>query len=99
MIPARLTRELATGLMLGLAAGASVALVGLVWLGHARVALCLLGGIAGGVTGAAVLGTALPFVLRLLRLEPRVAAGPIALAGADVVTILLYLNLARWLLR
>ena len=34
------------------------------------------------------------FMLRLLRLEPRVAAGPIALAGADVITILLYLNLA-----
>jgi magnesium transporter len=45
-----------------------------------------------------LLGLALPIVLRLLHLEPRVAAGPIALAGADVLTILLYLNLARWLL-
>jgi magnesium transporter len=98
MIPRRLAGELATGLMLGLAAGAAVGLVGLVWLGRARFALCLLGGIAGGVAGAAVLGTALPFALRLLRLEPRVAAGPVALAGADVITILLYLNLARWLL-
>jgi magnesium transporter len=99
MIPGRLAGELATGLCLGLAAGAAVGLVGLAWLGQGRVALCLLGGISGGVATAAVLGTALPFVLRLLRLEPRVAAGPIALAGADVVTILLYLNLARWLLR
>ncbi len=98
MIPARLAGELATGLMLGLAAGAAVGLVGLVWLGQARVALCILGGIGGGVAGAAVLGTAMPFVLRLLHLEPRVAAGPIALAGADVITILLYLNLERWLL-
>jgi magnesium transporter len=85
--------------MLGLAAGVAVGLVALVWLGHPRVALCILGGIGGGVAGAAVLGTAMPFVLRLLRLEPRVAAGPIALAGADVITISLYLNLARWLLR
>jgi magnesium transporter len=99
IIPGKLTRELAMGLMLGVAAGATVGLVALVWLGQARVALCILGGIAGGVTGAAVLGMAMPFVLRLLRLEPRVAAGPIALAGADVITILLYLNLARWLLR
>jgi magnesium transporter len=99
MIPGMLAGELTTGLMLGLAAGAAVGVVGLAWLGQARVALCLLGGIAGGVAGAAVLGTALPFVLRLLRLEPRVAAGPIALAAADVITILLYLNLARWLLR
>jgi magnesium transporter len=50
------------------------------------------------VAGAAVLGLALPFLLRLLRLEPRVAAGPVALALADIVTILLYLNLAHWLL-
>jgi magnesium transporter len=97
-LPARLGGELATGLMLGLASGAIIALVALVWLGHARVALCLIGGIGGGVAVAAALGLALPFVLRLLRLEPRVAAGPVALAGADVVTILLYLNLARWLL-
>jgi magnesium transporter len=38
-------------------------------------------------------------VLRLLRLDPKVAAGPIALAGADVLTLLLYLGLARWLIR
>jgi magnesium transporter len=98
MLPGRLAGELATGLLLGLTTGALVGLVGLLWLGHARVAACLLGGIGGGVAAAAVLGMALPFVLRLLRLEPRVAAGPIALAGADVITILLYFNLARWLL-
>ncbi len=90
--------ELMTGLLLGLGSGAVVGLVGLVWLGQARVALCLLGGITGGVTGAAVLGLIMPVLLRLLRLEPRVAAGPIALAGSDVITILLYLNLARFLL-
>jgi magnesium transporter len=95
---ARLRGELGTGLLLGVASGAVVGLVGLIWLGQVRIALCLLGGIAGGVAGAAVLGLALPMLLRLLRLEPRVAAGPIALAGADVLTILLYLNLARGLL-
>jgi magnesium transporter len=95
---AQLRTELFTGLLLGAATGLIVGLVGLVWLGQVRVALCLLGGITGGVAGAAVLGIALPNLLRLLRLEPRVAAGPIALAGADIVTILLYLSLARWLL-
>jgi magnesium transporter len=93
-----LRRELWTGLLLGLGSGAVIALVALLWLGQGRVALCLIGGITGGVAAAALLGLALPVVLRLLRLDPRVAAGPIALAGADVITILLYLNLARWLL-
>ena len=92
-------REFATGLLLGLAAGAIVAMTALVWLGNGTVAWCVLGGIAGGVAFAAMLGMAIPVALRLLRLEPRVAAGPIVLAGADVVTILIYLNLARWLLR
>jgi magnesium transporter len=90
--------ELATGALLGLASGGVVALVALAWLGQGRVALCLLGGITGGVTGAAVLGIVLPIVLRLLRLEPRVAAGPVALAGADIITILIYFSLAQWLL-
>jgi magnesium transporter len=94
----KLRGELVTGLLLGAGAGAVVGLVGLVWLGQVRVAACLLGGITGGVTGAALLGIAMPILLRLLRLEPRVAAGPLALAGADVITILIYLNLARWLL-
>jgi magnesium transporter len=95
---ARLRGEFGTGLMLGLASGAVVALVALVWLGQTTVALCLVGGITGGVAGAAVLGLALPMMLRLFHLEPRVAAGPIALAGADILTIVLYLTLARWLL-
>ena len=94
----RLYRETATGSMLGLAAGALVALTALAWLKRPGVPLALLGGIAGGVTGSAVLGMTLPILLRLLRLDPRVAAGPVALAGADVITILLYLSLAQWLL-
>lgn len=94
----KLRSELATGLLLGLASGSVLGLVALLWLGQFKVALCLVGGITGGVAGAAVLGISIPVVLHGLRLEPRVAAGPIALAGADILTILLYFNLARWLL-
>lgn len=94
----RLRNEALTGTLLGLGSGATVALVALMWLGQPRVAFCLIGGITGGVAGAAVLGMAVPLLLRLLHLEPRVAAGPIALAGADVMTIVLYLLLAHWVL-
>jgi magnesium transporter len=94
----RFGRELLTGFSLGLATGAIVALAALAWLGHGRLALCLIGGISAGVAVAAAFGLAIPFVLRLLHLEPRVAAGPVSLAVADVVTILAYFNLARWLL-
>ncbi|HEY1860322.1 MAG TPA: magnesium transporter [Gemmataceae bacterium] len=94
----RLRSEAATGALLGCACAAAVAVVGWLWLGNKEVALCLLGGIAGGVTGAAVFGVSMPYLLRLLQRDPQVAAGPIALAASDLFTLLLYFNLARWLL-
>ena len=60
--------------------------------------LALLGGILGGVTCAAVIGMAMPNLLRVFQREPHLAAGPIALACTDVVTLLIYFGLARWLL-
>jgi magnesium transporter len=94
----RLWAEVQTGGMLGISAGVVVCGVALVWLRQPAVALSLLGGIAGGVTAAAALGMSLATMLRLLRRDPSVAAGPIALAAADVVTLLIYFNLARLLL-
>jgi magnesium transporter len=93
-----LRQELATGFLLGSAYGAVIGLLALIWRRQTGVALCLLGGIGGGVTASALLGLALPALLRLINLDPKVAAGPIALAAADVLTLVLYLGLASWLL-
>jgi magnesium transporter len=97
-LAARAGRELAMGLLLGGASGLVVGFVAVVWLRRVWVGLCLVGGLTGAVTAAAVLGLAMPYLLRLLRRDPQVAAGPIALACADMVTLLVYFNLARWLL-
>ena len=40
----------------------------------------------------------MPSLIYLFRHDPRVAAGPIALAATDLVTLVIYFNLARWLL-
>ncbi|MGV3485917.1 MAG: magnesium transporter [Planctomycetaceae bacterium] len=97
-IARRLRAEVKTGALLGVASAISVAVVALVWLRQPEVTLCLLGGIAGGVTCAAVIGVAMPNILRWLDREPQVAAGPIALATTDMVTLLIYFSLARGLL-
>lgn len=94
----KLRLEATTGLFLGLASGLSVALVALLWLGQWQVTLILFGGIAGSVTCAAVIGLAIPNLVRLLHREPQVAAGPVALASTDMVTLLIYFTLARMLL-
>jgi magnesium transporter len=90
--------ESLTGLMLGVASAVTVALVALAWLGQGHVAMALFGGITGGVVCAAVIGGTMPSVLRLIAREPQVAAGPVALAATDMVTLLIYLLLARQLL-
>jgi magnesium transporter len=91
-------REVLVGLLLGAACGLIVGVVALGWKGSARAGLSLCLGIAGGVAASAAVGVALPFLLRMIRRDPQVASGPIALAAADLVTLLLYFNLGRWLL-
>jgi magnesium transporter len=93
----KLKREFFTGALLGIVSAVAVAMVAYFWQRNSRVALCLLGGIAGGVTTAAMLGVAMPNLLRMFRRNPQVAAGPIALACADMVSLLVYFSLARWI--
>lgn len=95
---AAVRREIGVGALLGLGTGLLVAIVALVWLGDGMLALVLLLGISCAVAIAAVAGLTLPTLIRLLQRDPKVAAGPIALATADMVTLVLYFNLARWLL-
>ncbi|MBX3450409.1 MAG: magnesium transporter [Planctomycetaceae bacterium] len=97
-LASKIVRELLVGLILGAICGFIVGAVAFVWRGHAMAGLSLFIGIAGGVTASAAIGLALPFLLRMIRRDPRLAAGPIALALSDLVTLLFYFNLGRWLL-
>jgi magnesium transporter len=93
----RLRSEAATGVLLGLSAGLLVGALAAAWQGEAKLFAIVLGGIAVGVTAAAVAGLTVPHLLRLLKRDPQVAAGPIALTCADVAALLAYFNLARLL--
>lgn len=92
-----LRRELSTGLLLGFACGPLIALVAWLWKGQGPVALAILASIGTAMTAAAMIGVAMPVALRLMRLDPRVAAGPIALVAADLITLTIYFNLASLL--
>jgi magnesium transporter len=94
----KLHRELLVGLLLGGASGLLVGLIGLAWLHHLRLAVCVCGGITAGVASATVLGMVVPNLLRRFKLDPHLAAGPVVLALTDVITLLCYFDLARWLL-
>ena len=94
----RLRRELLTGVLLGMACGLILALVALAWQGKAAVALSLIAGIGLGIAGSALFGFAMPYALRLAQRDPQVAAGPIALVFADLLTLTIYFGVAHWLM-
>ncbi len=96
-IASKVGREIAVGLLLGLCCGIIVGIVALLWKRNFAAGVSLFVGIAGGVMASAAIGAVLPFVLRMLRRDPQVASGPIALAAADMVTLLFYFNLGRLL--
>jgi magnesium transporter len=93
-----LFREIGTALLLGGACGTLVALIVLLWRGDGTAALAIGASIVLSLLIAAFMGLSVPAALHALRLDPRVAAGPIALALTDLATIVLYLGAGTVLL-
>ena len=95
---AALWKEFKTAAAIGLGCGAVVGLVVMGWRGQVDVAFTIFSAITLSMIVACLLGVAFPAVLRAVRADPRIAAGPVVLASADVVTLLLYFGLgARFL--
>ncbi len=88
-------RELGTAALLGGACGAAVLAVVWVWRGSVTPALVIGGTVCASVVTASLLGLGIPALLHGLKLDPKIAAGPITLAVADIFTLLFYFNLAR----
>jgi magnesium transporter len=88
-----LRREVGTALLLGTACGLIVGLIVWVWRGAPLIAAVVGSSIVLTVGAACFFGLAIPSVLHWLRLDPKIAAGPITLALTDIATLLFYFNL------
>lgn len=95
---AALKQELATAAMLGAGCGLVVGLIAWAWKGKVLAASVIGGSIALAILTACLLGVLIPTAIRALRADPKIAAGPIVLAAADIATLLFYFNLSQWLL-
>ncbi len=93
-----LRRELSTAVLLGLACGAAVALITLAWRRESAPALVIGVSILLSLCSACLTGLSVPTLLHALRLDPKIAAGPVTLALTDIFTLLFYFGLASvWL--
>lgn len=90
--------ESGTALLLGTASGIFVGIVVYLWQGLLRESLVIGGGISLSIIGACFFGLSIPALLHALRLDPKIAAGPLTLAIADICTIVFYFGLASLLL-
>ena len=93
-----LAREGGTALLLGAACGGVTAAIAAVWQGPGPAPLAIGLAIVGGVLTACLLGLAVPSLLHALRLDLKLAAGPLTLALTDLATIAIYFTTASLLL-
>ena len=89
-------REVATAVLLGVACGLLVGIIVWVWRNDLRAAFVIGGSIALSLVTACALGLGVPSLLHRLKLDPKIAAGPVTLALADFVALVIYFTTA-WL--
>jgi magnesium transporter len=95
---AALRREFTTALLLGLSCGSVVTGIVWFWKNDLRSAGAIGGSIALSLVTASLFGLGVPSVLHRLKLDPKIAAGPITLALADICALVLYFTAARLVL-
>ena len=93
-----LWKELKTAALLGAGCGLVVGSVVVAWRGEVLVSLTIAAAITLSMIMACLIGVAVPTLLRAAKADPRIAAGPVALATADVTTLLFYFGLGARLL-
>jgi magnesium transporter len=93
-----LRHEGATALLVGLGCGLVVTLLVCLWRGAGLAALVIGASVVLSLCGACLFGLMVPTALHWLRLDPKIAAGPVTLALTDVFTLLCYFGLAAMFL-
>jgi magnesium transporter len=91
-------REMSTALLLGAACGLTVGLIVWLWSGSGWTAVSIGSSVFLAIGAACLWGLSIPTLLHALRLDPKIAAGPVTLAIADISTILFYFSVAAALL-
>lgn len=91
-------REAGTAILLGAACGSVVGLIVWLWRGVGLAAFAIGGSILFALCAACFFGLSVPAILHALKLDPKIAAGPMTLAFTDIFTLLFYFSLAALLL-
>ncbi len=89
-----LARELALGLIHGVALGVVVGAVAYLWKGNITLGLVLGLAMSGNMLVAGMFGAGVPLLLRQLRMDPAVSSAVFVTTFTDVIGFVLFLGLA-----
>jgi magnesium transporter len=92
-------REVNTALLLGLACGVIVSAIVLIWRNDVAGAFVIGGSIVLSLVTASALGLGVPSLLHRFQLDLKIAAGPVTLALADFIALVIYFTSAWFVLR
>ena len=93
-----LFREWQVVALLAVTSGIIVGTVSILWGDGIVPGFVITFGIMASVYMTSTIGSTIPLLLHNRKWDPRVAAGPVVLMFADVLTTLIYLSLGTWLL-
>ncbi len=91
-------REWLVAALMGATLALTVGLIALLWRSGPTAPLVIALATLTAVLTAATLGTLVPLCLHALKLDPKLAAGPVALALTDIATMTVYLSLGAAML-
>jgi len=94
-----LLKELATALINGTLVAAALYAVAALVVGDPALAMVLTISMLSVIVFAAMVGTAIPFMLHRLGIDPAIATGPFITTSNDLVAILIYLSTASLLIQ
>ena len=84
------------GALLGVSCGFVVCVIVWLWRHDLRAATVIGGSIAISLVTACAFGLAVPSLLHRLKLDPKIAAGPVTLVLADFIALAIYFTARGW---
>ena len=83
-------------ILVAISCGAIVGSLAILWGDGWGPAAVIGSGITISVIVSAIIGVLVPLILKTVKLDPKIASGPIVLMLADTITTSIYLSLACW---
>lgn len=91
-------REVRVALVLALLCGLASGLVAHLWVGERNIGLVVGAAMFLGISIAATFGALLPLGFRKVGIDPAVACGPLITTTNDIISLFIYLTLAKMLI-